>query len=100
MFNRREAVPSAIHEKMKEFLLQYVVVGGMNDVVQTFIKTKQMNEVLRMQRHILNSYQDDMVKYAQGKDKSRIRECFLSILKQLSKENKKFQYSVVKKGSK
>lgn len=93
-------VPSAIHEKMKELLLQYVVVGGMPDVVQTFIKTKQMNEVLRMQRDILNSYQDDMVKYAQGKDKSRIRECFLSIPKQLSKENKKFQYSVVKKGSK
>jgi hypothetical protein len=40
-----------------------------------------------------------MVKYAQKKDKSCIRECFRSIPKQLSKENKKFQYSVVKKGS-
>ena len=40
-----------------------------------------------------------MVKYAEKKDKSRIKECFQSIPKQLSKENKKFQYSVVKKGS-
>ena len=37
-----------------------------------------------------------MVKYAEKKDKSRIKECFQSIPKQLSKENKKFQYSVVK----
>ena len=41
----------------------------------------------------------DVVKHAERKDKSRIRECFRSIPKQLGKENKKFQYSVVKKGS-
>lgn len=40
-----------------------------------------------------------MIKYADKKDKSRIAECFQSIPKQLSKENKKFQYSVVKKGA-
>ena len=40
-----------------------------------------------------------MVKYAEKKDKSRIKECFQSIPRQLAKENKKFQYSVVKKGS-
>ena len=58
-----------------------------------------MNDVLRIQRGIIRSYEDDMVKYAEKKDKSRIKECFQSIPKQLSKENKKFQYSVVKKGS-
>jgi hypothetical protein len=92
-------VPEALHNRMKQLLLQYVVVGGMPDVVQTFIDTKQMNEVLRIQRDIVRSYEDDMVKYAEKKDKSRIKECFQSIPKQLSKENKKFQYSVVKKGS-
>ena len=40
-----------------------------------------------------------MVKYAEKKDKSRIKECFQSIPRQLAKENKKFQYSVVRKGS-
>jgi predicted AAA+ superfamily ATPase len=75
------------------------VVGGMPDVVQTFVNTKQMNEVLRIQRDIVRSYEDDMVKYAEKTDKSRIKECFQSIPKQLSKENKKFQYAVIKKGS-
>lgn len=92
-------VPEALHNRMKQLLLQYVVVGGMPDVVQTFVDTRQMDEVLRMQRDIIRSYEDDMVKYAGEKDKSHIKECFQSIPRQLSKENKKFQYSVVKKGS-
>ena len=93
------AVPEALHNRMRQILLQYVVVGGMPDVVQTFVNTKQMDRVLRIQRDIVHSYEDDMVKYAGKKDKSCIKECFQSIPKQLSKENKKFQYSVVKKGS-
>ena len=92
-------VPEALHHRMKQLLLQYTVVGGMPDVVQTFINSRQMDEVLQMQRDIVRSYEDDMVKYAERNDKSRIRECFQSIPKQLSKENKKFQYSVIKKGS-
>jgi len=92
-------VPEALHQRMKQLLLQYTVVGGMPDVVQTFVNTKQMDEVLQMQRDIVRSYEDDMVKYAEKADKSKIKECFQSIPKQLSKENKKFQYSVIKKGS-
>lgn len=92
-------VPDALHNRMKQLILQYAVVGGMPDAVQTFVDTKQMDEVLRIQRDIIRSYEDDMVKYAERTDKSRIKECFQSIPKQLAKENKKFQYSVVKKGS-
>ena len=92
-------VPEALHNKMQELMLQYMVVGGMPEVVQKFVDTKQMNAVLALQRDIIRSYEDDMVKYADDKDKSLIRECFQSIPKQLSKENKKFQYSVVKKGA-
>lgn len=92
-------VPEALHERMRQLLLQYTIVGGMPEVVQTFIDTKQMNTVLQMQRDLVRSYEDDMVKYADAKDKSNIKECFQSIPKQLSKENKKFQYSVIKKGS-
>ncbi|MDO4437940.1 MAG: AAA family ATPase [Eubacteriales bacterium] len=96
---REVPVPEALHKRMKQLLLQYTVVGGMPDAVQTFIDSKQMDEVLKIQRDIVRSYEDDMVKYAGRKDKSHIKECFQSIPKQLSKENKKFQYSVVKKGS-
>ena len=92
-------IPEALHKRMRQLLLQYTVVGGMPDVVQTFINTKQMDEVLQVQRDIIRSYEDDMVKYAEKKDKANIKECFQSIPKQLSKENKKFQYSVIKKGT-
>lgn len=92
-------IPEALHKRMRQLLLQYTVVGGMPDVVQTFINTKRMNEVLQIQRDIIRSYEDDMVKYAEKKDKANIKECFQSIPKQLSKENKKFQYSIIKKGT-
>ena len=91
-------VPEALHNRMRQLLLQYTVVGGMPEVVNTFVSTKQMSRVLAMQRDIVHSYEDDMVKYAEESDKPLIKECFDSIPKQLSKENKKFQYSMVKKG--
>lgn len=90
-------VPEPIHNRMRELLLQYTVVGGMPEVVQRFIDTHQISQTLVLQRNILDEYRDDMVKYAVGKDKSKIRECFDSIPKQLAKENKKFQYSVIRK---
>ena len=92
-------VEDALHGRMKELLLQYTVVGGMPDAVQTFVDTRQMNSVLEIQRNIVRSYEDDMVKYAPQKDKVRIRECFASIPRQLAKENKKFQYSVIRRGA-
>ncbi len=91
-------VPDALHTKMRQLLLQYTVVGGMPEVVQTFVATKQMSNVLTTQRDIVRSYEDDMVKYAEDKDKVHIRECFQSIPRQLAKENKKFQYAQIKKG--
>ena len=90
-------VPEPIHIRMKELLLQYTVIGGMPEVVQRFIDTHQISQTLVLQRNILDEYRDDMVKYASGKDKSKIRACFDSIPKQLAKENKKFQYSVIRK---
>lgn len=92
-------VPEALHNRMRQLMLQYAVVGGMPEVVQRFVTTKKMDEVLALQRDIVRSYEDDMVKYAESRDKSRIKECFQSIPKQLSKENKKFQYSLVEKGA-
>ena len=97
--DQERAVPEALHKRLSQLLLQYTVVGGMPDAVQTFIDTRQMNAVLQIQRDIVNAYQDDMLKYADKADKGKIRECFQSIPNQLSKENKKFQYSVIKKGS-
>ena len=93
-----KVVPQAIHDRLRQLLLQYITVGGMPEVVQSFVNHKNMNEVLNLQRNIIRSYSDDMLKYADNKDKGCIKECFESIPKQLAKENKKFQYSVVKRG--
>ncbi len=96
---KESPVEEALHNRMRELILQYTVIGGMPEAVQCFVDTKRMDLVLDIQRDIVRSYEDDMVKYAEGSDKAHIKECFQSIPKQLSKENKKFQYSVVKKGS-
>ncbi len=92
-------VNEGIHQRMRELLLRYVVVGGMPDAVKTFMSTNNMNEVLDVQRGIIDTYKSDMLKYALQEDKSRIRECFDSIPAQLAKENKKFQYAVIRKGA-
>ncbi len=91
-------VPDAIHTSLHNLMLQYTVVGGMPEVVDLFIETHDMSKVLRTQKDILSGYKDDMVKYALDEDKPLIQQCFDSIPTQLSKENKKFQYSVVRKG--
>lgn len=98
--NEASPVPDALHSRMRQLLLQYTVVGGMPAVVNTFINSHDMGRVLMEQRSIVSSYGEDMVKYADKKDKPRIRECFESIPRQLSKENKKFQYSTIRKGAK
>jgi predicted AAA+ superfamily ATPase len=91
-------VSAAIHKRMSDLLLQYAVVGGMPEAVNVFLATHDIGRVIKVQRGIIDEYKDDMIKYADEEDQSRIRECFESIPKQLSKENKKFQYSVVSKG--
>ena len=91
-------VPAALHTRLRQLLLEYAVVGGMPEVVQDYIDHRQMNRVLGLQRDIIRAYEDDMVKYAEPRDKAKIKECFQSIPRQLARENKKFQYAVIKKG--
>ena len=97
-FESETIVPEGIHTVMMELLYRYVIVGGLPEVVNTFLETKNIELTDKAQRNLIVGYEEDMVKYADDADKSRIRECFESIPKQLAKENKKFQYSVVRKG--
>ena len=91
-------VEEALHDRFRDLLHQYIVVGGMPEVVTTFMETKQIGKVLHVQRRIVDDYKADMVKYALSADKSRIRECFESIPAQLAREYKKFNYTVVRPG--
>ena len=70
-------------------VLQYTVVGGMPACVQRFLETRDIYAVYALQKDLLSAYQDDMVKYAEPRDKARIRERFESIPVQLAKDNKK-----------
>ncbi len=95
--NGEPKIPDAIHDKMMEYLRQYIVVGGMPDVVNEFLGSGNYQQVHRVQERILSDYQDDIAKYASGADRVKARNCYLSIPRQLAKENHKFQYSVVEK---
>ena len=97
--NSEIPVEEALHDRFRELLLQYTIVGGMPEVVTTFMETKQIGKVLSVQRRIIDDYKSDMVKYAATADKSRIRECFESIPAQLAREYKKFSYTAVRQGS-
>lgn len=89
-------VPEVIHRRMTQLLQQYVIVGGMPRAVTTFMETHNIQEVVSVQNAIIEGYKTDMLKYAPQPDKPRIRECFESIPKQLSRENKKFAYAQVR----
>lgn len=97
-FEKETAVPDGIHKVMMDLLYRYVIVGGLPEVVNCFLETKNIELIYKIQRNLIAEYEEDMVKYAEEADKPRIRECFESIPKHLAKENKKFQYSVVRRG--
>jgi len=97
-FDHKITVPSAMHERMMELFKEYIVIGGMPRAVSEFTVTHDFANVLRIQKAIINDYTDDIAKYAGGAEKAKARACFLSIPKHLSKDYKKFQYSIVERG--
>jgi predicted AAA+ superfamily ATPase len=96
-FDNGQVVPEAIHSKMFSLLKEYIVVGGMPAVVDDFVNNHDFNSVLSKQRAIISNYENDIAKYAPFAEKSKARSCFLSIPRQLAKEYKKFQFSIVEK---
>lgn len=91
-------VSKELNDKYLELFREFMIVGGMPEVVQTFIDTNNFQEASKIQGKILADYQDDISKHAKGQEKIKVRQCYDSIPKQLAKEYKKFQYSVVEKG--
>lgn len=96
-FDKKETVPESVHDKMMYLLREYIAIGGMPAVVNRFIETHHFGEVQTIQQMILDSYFDDISEYASNTEKPKVKNAYLSIPKQLAKENKKFQFSVVEK---
>ncbi|HDK7176519.1 TPA: ATP-binding protein [Clostridium botulinum] len=89
----------SMHNKAMDLYKTYLVVGGMPAVVKEYIDKKDFDFVLATQKSINDSYVADMAKYATPHETTRIMATFNSIPAQLAKENKKFQYKVIKSGA-
>lgn len=96
-FDKKERVPDPINERMESLFREYIVVGGMPEVVAAFVKSGDFNEAFSIQDKILSDYRSDISKHAKGEEKLKVNACYESVPKQLSKELKRFQYSLVEK---
>jgi predicted AAA+ superfamily ATPase len=83
----------------KDLLRQYYFVGGMPEAVASFMEDQNLAKVRKIQSAILESYDNDIAKHASKSESIRIRQVFKSLPSQLSKENKKFIYRLVRDGA-
>ncbi|MBO4530388.1 MAG: ATP-binding protein [Paludibacteraceae bacterium] len=89
----------SFHTELLMFLRYYMFVGGMPEVVQRWIDTKEFSEVRDVQHEILRSYQADFSKHVPKEQVPRLDMVWNSLPAQLSKENKKFVYGVMRDGA-
>ena len=85
--------------KLKDYLKIYYYVGGMPEVVNSYIQNKDLIEVRRIQKTLLEDYEQDFSKHAPKNIVPRIRQLWNNIPTQLAKENKKFIYGLVREGA-
>ena len=95
----RTKVDSFVHSKIMDLFRKYMIVGGMPAVVTTYIETHNISEVIIRQKMIIQSYRDDISKYA-GKQKGSAKAVFDSIPMQLAEKNKKFVLAELEHGAK
>lgn len=98
-YAEKKKIPADILQRFQSILKEYIVVGGMPEVVDDFVTNKDFNRVHRIQEKILSSYDDDIANHAKGVEKIKVRKCYDSVPRQLARENKKFKYSEVEKKS-
>lgn len=92
-----EPIPDLLHEKLLNHLKMYLFLGGMPEVLQSYIDEKDIALARKIQNEILEAYQRDFSKYTDGSQAIKTSELWQSLPYQLSKENKKFKYSDVRK---
>ncbi len=107
-YQNHKRIADVINTSFMEYYKEYLCVGGMPDAVNTFLITRDLNQVYEMEKGILENYKDDFGKhldekeneYVSQKELGKIIEVYQSIPAQLAKENKKFQYSQISKNAK
>lgn len=80
---------------MLELFRDYVIIGGMPEVVDTYIKNKNFSGTLGIQKQLLKDYEEDITKYVEGLDKAKVKAVYNHISTFLAKENKRFQITKI-----
>ncbi len=88
-----------LHDHFISQFRLFLCIGGMPQAINTYLRTRSFEEVATVQRNITDSYIADMAKYALPTETVKIMSTFNSIPSQLAKENKKFQYKLIKSGA-
>ena len=96
-FTRREVVPRALDEQYHALVNEYIVVGGLPEVVCDFMENNHYGRVQSLQEKILSDYVDDIHNYAEPTDVPKIERCYAAVPRILAKENRKFKWSEVEK---
>ena len=94
---KREEVPQVVHEKLNELFTEYIICGGMPEAVSNYIENG-IKAAVKVNRRLFGDYELDIAHYADSKTRLKALDCFKSIPLQLAKENKKFQYKLVREG--
>ncbi|MBQ3265332.1 MAG: ATP-binding protein [Ruminococcus sp.] len=96
-YDNKTKVPEMLHTQFIRLLREYMVVGGMPEVLNVFLKTNNYQDAYATQKKIMESYREDIKHYATPSVRQKISDCYNSIPRQLAKEYTKFQYKVVSK---
>ena len=95
-FNDRKEMGQIMHRKAMDYFRQYLIIGGMPQVVQEFVNSKDFKKVDRIKRDILTLYRADIIKHATGYE-MKVESIFDEIPAQLQKHEKQFKLSSLKK---
>ena len=96
-FERREMVPEAVNARFLQLVREYIVVGGLPEVVREYLENNHFGVVQSLQEKILSDYIDDIHNYAEPVDVPKIERCYQAIPRILAKENRKFKWGEVDK---
>lgn len=96
-FDTCQPVDEFIHRKLLELFFVYLIVGGMPDAVKTYIETKDIREVDKVQKDIVDLYRVDFSQYEKEDKKLRIKSIYDVIPAELNKQNKKFVFTMLDK---
>ena len=97
-FDQLKPVQELVHQKMMQHFQRYLVVGGMPAAVQEYVSTGDINQVSIIQRNIIELYKLDFTKYEKQEKKLMLIAVYDQIPSQLLKQNRRFNYSDIKKG--